>query len=69
MKMVEKEESSSTEGMTVAEAKEKYRNNDLTIGDASTAEKISSNGVDYTFICSDGYFVVAERIVETQIEE
>jgi hypothetical protein len=65
----EEEEEISTESMTVAEAKEKYRNGDLTTDDASVTERISSNGSDATFICSDGYFVIAERIVETKIED
>jgi len=69
MSQSEEEEEVSTESMTVAEAKEKYRNGDLTTDDASVTERISSNGSDATFICSDGYFVIAERIVETEIED
>lgn len=67
--MSRSEKETSTESMTVANAKQEYQNGDLTTDDASVAEKVSSNGVDYTFICANGYFVVAKRIVETNIED
>jgi len=59
----------STESMTVEKAKRQYRNGDLTTDDASVTEPNGSNGFDTTFICSNGYFVVTERIVETEIED
>lgn len=67
--MSQSEETISTESMTVVEAKEQYRNGDLTTDDGGVTEPNGSNGFDTTIICSNGYFVVTEQIVETEIED
>ena len=56
----------STESMSVETAKEKFLNGKLTGDDASSIEP-DSNGHDMTFLCEDGYFVVTQRVVETNV--
>ena len=62
------EQSKSPSGeMTVEEAKERYLNGDLSTDDATNVEP-DKRGFDVTFTCKNGYFVVTERVVETNTE-
>lgn len=61
-------ENSSTESMTVVEAKTEFKNGRITINDASSVEP-SLNGFKATFLCSDGHFIVSEQVVETEVED